>query len=61
MKLLFKLTFLATIIMVIFTSASTPSRDDFINSYWKFYNDNGYLGLIRFQANGSISNYVSNN
>jgi len=35
--------------------------DALLNSEWKFYNDNGLLGVIGFNENGKITLYDNNN
>jgi hypothetical protein len=37
------------------------SSMELINSRWKFYNDDGFLGDIKFTSNGTIAVYDSPN
>ena len=46
-------------------SIDSPSRevtlDDLVRSTWKFYNDNGLLGTIKFERDGTVSGYQNPN
>lgn len=48
MKLLFTILLVTMFIAGYSADPTTLSQDDIVNHYWKFYNDNGYVGLIRF-------------
>ena len=37
------------------------SLDDVVESTWKFYNDAGLLGTMKFERDGTISGYINPN
>jgi hypothetical protein len=57
------LTFALVTFMLLFCETSqhylSPdfSREDLINSQWKFLNGDGFLGDIKFEADGTITLY----
>ena len=65
MKVAYTLPILLICVLFTQTSSHTTSQtltsNDLIKSNWRFYNDNGYLGVMSFLANGSVGIYANSN